>query len=110
MTTITQELINQGKSARGGWSRAQLLLLGISWPPKNGWRKEVQGLQITLDAAAKFVGMKNTHIKFNQSQTEHKQPIRTESSKSIRGTNYIETERSCLPWDGCDKCRMKNHA
>ena len=101
MPTITQELINQGKSARGGWSRAQLLLLGISWPPKNGWRKEVHGLHITLDAAAKFIGMKNNHIKSKQSQTEHKHkhPIRTESSKSIRGANYVETECDGLPWE-----------
>lgn len=30
--------IEEGKSPRGGWSRAQLKLVGVPWPPPKGWR------------------------------------------------------------------------
>lgn len=38
---VTIELLNRLKSARGGYSRASLEYLGIGWPPKRGWRKEL---------------------------------------------------------------------
>jgi hypothetical protein len=55
MVTITDDLIESGKSAAGGYSKAQLALLGVTWPPVSGWKQQVIGRQITNDAAAKFV-------------------------------------------------------
>lgn len=34
---ITREEIHKASSENGGWKKAQLELLGISWPPKPGW-------------------------------------------------------------------------
>lgn len=56
MVTITDDLIESGKSAAGGYSKAQLASLGVAWPPVSGWKKQVIGRQITSDAAARFVG------------------------------------------------------
>jgi hypothetical protein len=55
MVTITDELIESGKSAAGGYSKAQLAALGVAWPPISGWKSQIIGKQITSDAAARFV-------------------------------------------------------
>jgi len=41
-------------------------------------------------------------------KTKHpKEPkILIESSKPMRGANFVETICDCLPWIGCEKCRM----
>jgi hypothetical protein len=38
---ITIELLNRLKSHRGGYTRESLAYMGIGWPPKRGWRKEL---------------------------------------------------------------------
>lgn len=41
--TLTEELLTAGLSERGGYSRRQLDLLGVAWPPLRGWKKTVVG-------------------------------------------------------------------
>lgn len=55
MVTITNDLIESGKSAAGGYSKAQLALLGVAWPPISGWKRQVIGRQITSYEATSFV-------------------------------------------------------
>lgn len=55
LITITDTLVERGKSAAGGFSKAQLSLLGIAWPPAAGWKKQIIGQQITEEAAAQFI-------------------------------------------------------
>lgn len=33
--------IEAGKSAKGGWTRKQLALWGIAWPPAKGWKEHL---------------------------------------------------------------------
>ena len=63
IVTITDDLIESGKSAAGGYSKAQLALLGVAWPPVSGWKKDVIGRQITSDAAAKFMAIQGGKAK-----------------------------------------------
>lgn len=56
--TITEELIEAGKSERGGWNRPQLALLGIDWPPVTGWKAQVVGKKITQRDAHHFVTLR----------------------------------------------------
>lgn len=56
---ITDELIEAGKSARGGWSREQLRLLGIPWPPPAGWKRKVLGARIRADSAEQFIRLRD---------------------------------------------------
>ncbi len=55
---ITNELIESGRSERGGWSRAQLAILGIPWPPPSGWKKTVVGHHIEQSEADHFVELR----------------------------------------------------
>ena len=36
-----EDLILRLQSRQGGWSRADLERLGVSWPPKKGWKKRL---------------------------------------------------------------------
>ena len=60
---ITNKLIESGKSINGGWSREQLKLLGISWPPPIGWKESVISKSILKIDADKYISLKDKHIK-----------------------------------------------
>lgn len=63
---ITYKLIEDGRSSNGGWSRYQLALLGVSWPPPLGWQKEVVGRSMSEEDAILFVDLKNKHLGTNK--------------------------------------------
>lgn len=52
---VTRELILQGRTGPGGWKRAQLAILGVSWPPPPGWMDEAIGRRISTDQALRFL-------------------------------------------------------
>ena len=45
---LTDALISEVATARGGWTREQLGIMGISWPPPKGWRKQLVAEERTL--------------------------------------------------------------
>jgi hypothetical protein len=53
--TVTEELLEAGKSANGGWSKEQLALLGVAWPPASGWKNGIVGHRMPKASADKFV-------------------------------------------------------
>lgn len=55
---VTNELIIQGMSGNGGWNRAQLELLGIPWPPVQGWKRRAIGTVIPDADADLFLALK----------------------------------------------------
>jgi hypothetical protein len=60
---ITEELILNGMSENGGWSKRQLETLGVEWPPITGWKDRVIGNEIESDKAGLFLSLKSTHCK-----------------------------------------------
>lgn len=38
---ITKEYIESLKTDQGGWTKKDLKKLGVSWPPKKGWKKRL---------------------------------------------------------------------
>lgn len=58
LVAVTTELIEAGQSDRGGWSKAQLALLGVSWPPPPGWKGEVIGRLVPQADAERFVQLR----------------------------------------------------
>ena len=62
---ITQELLDNGMSKNGSYSKAQRALLGIDppWPPSIKPVKETIGDAITLENAMEFVRLKDMHLK-----------------------------------------------
>lgn len=62
MVLITDDFIESGKSTAGGFSKAQLALLGIPWPPVGGWKAVVVGQKISSDAASRFLAGRGTKM------------------------------------------------
>lgn len=54
---VTAELLEKGKSPRGGWTKAQTLLLGEPWPIAPGWIRRVVGREIPRVDADRFVSL-----------------------------------------------------
>jgi hypothetical protein len=43
---ITQACLDYWKTARGGFTRAQLNILGLDWPPLPNWKETILGKEI----------------------------------------------------------------
>lgn len=41
--TLTEGMIEAGRSPRGGYSRKQLAAIGVPWPPPSGWKADAVG-------------------------------------------------------------------
>jgi hypothetical protein len=39
---LTRYQIESAKTENGGWTRKQLAEWGVSWPPRKGWRREIE--------------------------------------------------------------------
>ena len=46
---LTREIIEQHKTEKGGWTRAQLQAIGVGWPPPRGWVQAVIGREISAE-------------------------------------------------------------
>ena len=55
---VTADLIEAGRSERGGWSKAQFALLGVPWPPPAGWKVGMIGRTIPRSDAERFVSLR----------------------------------------------------
>jgi hypothetical protein len=58
LVTVTAELIEAGQSERGGWSKAQLALIGVAWPPPAGWKEIAVGRRIPRADTERFVALR----------------------------------------------------
>jgi hypothetical protein len=47
MFKVTFEWISRHATAAGGYSAAQLRVIGVRWPPKQGWKQRAVGRLIT---------------------------------------------------------------
>lgn len=43
---IDYEMLDAARTSRGGWSRAQLQVLGVPWPPPTGWMRRTVGRRV----------------------------------------------------------------
>jgi hypothetical protein len=55
---VTQDLLDRGKSPRGGWNRGQLAALGVAWPPPAGWQKLLCGRLVLAPDAERFLALR----------------------------------------------------
>ena len=51
---ITEKYLIDNATKRGGYTKAQVLALGLSWPLPSGWKKKIIGTEITDSQAARF--------------------------------------------------------
>lgn len=57
---VTKSFLDENRSNGGAWTKAQLEILGISWPPANGWISGVIGKEISEEDRIKFIDSKKT--------------------------------------------------
>lgn len=55
---ITKEFLEQGRAENGAWTRAQLEVIGVSWPPKKGWMEAVIGTSVSSSRAEAFTAFR----------------------------------------------------
>lgn len=58
MHKVTEQWIRDHATAKGGWKRRQLELIGERWPPKPGWIDKAVGREITDEQRAEFESMR----------------------------------------------------
>lgn len=58
MSALTREILIAGKSDCGGWSKSQLELIGVKWPPTKGWMDQVIGKDFENSVLENFVKLK----------------------------------------------------
>ena len=63
LVVISEDLLLRGRSEKGAWTREQLALIGVGWPPAKGWKKVVIGREIAATDADAFISLSNTHMK-----------------------------------------------
>lgn len=75
---LKAEDIEAGRSSNGGWSRAQVELLGVSWPLVSGWKKALIGKEVPDSAYQRFVAFKDKHLQVvaesKDAEAEQKMP------------------------------------
>lgn len=62
MRRLTEEDVLMAMSSNGGWSAAQLKLVGVEWPPEKGWKSRVVGVEFDLSAIELFIELKDKHL------------------------------------------------
>ena len=60
---ITKEYLNKHKTAKGAYTRRQLSVLGVKWPPPKNWKRLITGLVLSQSQADEFEQAK--HFKLN---------------------------------------------
>lgn len=54
MVKVTEQYLNDNRTARGAWTAKQFEVLGVAWPPQRGWKRHVIGTEIDEGQAAIF--------------------------------------------------------
>ena len=60
---LSREMIQQGRSSKGGYSKAQLELLGVKWPPKKGWIDKKIAKKFDEEKIKQFIELRDAHLK-----------------------------------------------
>jgi len=63
---VTYDYLDKHRTARGAWTKDQILALGLEWPLRSGWKAEVVGRQITIPQAQRFEAREPSKRKFKR--------------------------------------------
>jgi len=75
-------------SARGGYSRAQLALLGVPFPLPKGWKKRLIGTSASRAKVDRFISMKDSHL----SASRKKKSARRANAIAAAGHRQLDAE------------------
>ena len=123
MPTITQDLIRRGASGTGGWTRKQLELLGVQYPPRSGWRQFICGRFISEKDQAEFLALKDSSrarqkaIAAGEKQSDlfsgpaaaPKRPlvVRGKTTPCDPGIKICPAPCGIPPWEECPNCNFE---
>ncbi len=88
MPIFTEEILNQGKSRNGFWSKKQLLSLGLK-EVKKGWKHAVIGKELEDDVIKNFLDLKDEHL--SKKSTSRTYNIE-ETTEKLKQNHVILTE------------------
>jgi hypothetical protein len=57
---ITEEFLNNLSRHKDGWNRLQLELLGVAWPPAQGWKQGLLGKEISEETVRRLEALRDT--------------------------------------------------
>ena len=83
---VTLEWLKSHATKKGGWTRQQLDLLQIQWPPRKGWLKATVGLNISDDAARRFEVLGRQPVSpllWDEPPTAMPEPTKADEVKSL---------------------------
>lgn len=58
---INKDFIEQYMTKNGGWTKKQLELIGVSWPPIKGWKTSLD-VEISQESANEFKNISKSSI------------------------------------------------
>lgn len=58
---LTKAILQQARTPRGGYTREQLALIGIAWPPVKGWPMRVLGKDFPAETIEKLFARNRLH-------------------------------------------------
>jgi len=71
---ITEEYLESLRTKKGGYTKKNLKKLGINWPPRKGWKKQLIGKQIFKRAKKPIQKRKHQALKLAESQIKQQNP------------------------------------
>ncbi len=51
---VTTEWLQKWATAKGGYTKRQLAIIGVAWPPEKGWKVKVTPVTLTDESAREF--------------------------------------------------------
>ena len=55
--TVTEQWLKRNSTANGGYTKGQLQLVGVDWPPSKGWQRALIDAKIPVEDARRFEQM-----------------------------------------------------
>lgn len=56
--SLDDQHLEAARTGSGGWSKAQLALIGVDWPPAKGWMGRVKGTRLPGSVVAAFIRLR----------------------------------------------------
>lgn len=86
---LTKRYLLDNRTEKGGFTRQQLKILGIKWPPQAGWLDDLEGVEITEQQKAQFEISKE--VLANSTKKNHAKVSESIEMKLIELIDYVES-------------------
>ena len=72
---MTKQWLYKHRTKNGGWTKKQLEVIGVCWPPIKGWKKRAIGREITSEQVEAFEKGKHIRAPYRQRQLTARQLV-----------------------------------